>query len=402
MTLPPKSNLLKRQGGRVPSIVQILPALVRGGVERGAVETAEAIQKHQVRAIVISRGGAMVRYLDRLGIKHYELDVHSKNPFRWPKLRRKLKEIFVNEEVDLVHVRSRVPAWLAFPVTKSLGIPTVSTVHGRFVAHSFLKRYYNARLLKADHVIAISKYVKTLITSQYYGVEERLTVVHRGVDVELFNPAKVSQARIINFFDDYAVPEDVPVIMLPARATRWKGHYILLKALAKIKDQPFICLMIGAGDGKQVFVDRLTRFGKELGLEGQFRLTPIIDDMPAALMVADVVVMPSITPEPFGRVALEAQAMGRPVIAFDHGGAVESILPGTTGWLVKPGDVDELAEALVAALSLGPRQRKKLSTAAQNHIRLNFSTAAMCEQTIKIYRRLLNKAASSKKQKSLQ
>ncbi len=400
MTLAPKLNMLKRRGVDAPTIVQILPALSRGGVERGTLETADAIQRHGGRAIVISKGGPLVRHLDRMGAIHYELDVHSKNPFRWPKIRRQLKALLVDEGANLVHVRSRVPAWIALPTAAALGIATVSTVHGRFLAHSAFKHRYNGKLLKTDHVIAISEYVKELITSQYFGVEDRLSVVHRGVDIDLFNPANVNQTRIINFVDDFAVPEDVPVIMLPARATEWKGHQILLQALAKIKDRAFICFMIGAGDGKPAFVKELTRFGDKLGLEGRFRLTPIIDDMPAALMVADVVVMPSITPEPFGRVALEAQAMGRPVIAFDHGGAVESIMPGKTGWLASPKDVNSLAEALVAALSLSPRQRKTLAKAARRHIETSFSTETMCNQTVKIYRRVLDRSAADKNKNS--
>ena len=391
--------MLKRSGVTALTIVQILPALVRGGVERGTLETANAIQKHGGRAIVISRGGPMVRHLDRIGAIHHELDVHSKNPLRWPKIRRQLKTILVNEGTDLVHVRSRAPAWIALPAAAKLDIATVSTVHSRFLASSAFKRRYNGKLLRTDHVIAISNYVKELITSQYFGIEDRLSVVHRGVDIDFFSPEKVNQTRIINFVDNLAVPEDVPVVMLPARATEWKGHHILLQALAKIKDRPFICLMIGAGDGKPTFVKRLARFGNELGLEGRFRLTPIIDDMPAALMVADVVVMPSITPEPFGRVALEAQAMGRPIVAFDHGGAIESIIPGKTGWLARPKDVNSLAEALVEALSLSPRQRKMLANAARRHIEKNFSTETMCSETIKIYRRVLDRAAAEKKQK---
>ena len=399
MTLTPKSNTLKRRGVAAPTIIQILPALVRGGVERGTLETAAAIQKQGGRAIVISRGGPMVRHLDRIGIIHHKLDVHSKNPFRWPKIRRKLKALLISEGADLVHVRSRAPAWIALPAATTLGIATVSTVHGRFFARSTFKHRYNGKLLQTDHVIAISNYVRELITSQYFGIEERLSVVHRGVDIDLFSPESVNQTRIINFVDNLAVPEDVPVIMLPARPTEWKGQHILLQALAKIKDRPFLCLMIGASDGRPAFVKGLARFGDKLGLEGRFRLTPIVDDMPAALMVADVVVMPSITPEPFGRVALEAQAMGRPIVAFDHGGAVESIIPGKTGWLAKPKDVNSLAEALVAALSLSPRQRKMLARAARRHIEENFSTEMMCSQTIKIYRRVLDRVAAEKKQK---
>ena len=400
MIVAPKLKLLKQRQGDAPTIVQILPAMVRGGVERGTVEMADAIQKHGGRAIVVSCGGPMVRHIERLGATHYQLDVHTKNPFRWLQVRRRLKAILSHENANLVHVRSRVPAWIALPAAAALGIATVSTVHGRFIALSALKRIYNRKLLKTDHVIAISNHVKDLITRQYVDVEERLTVVHRGVDIDLFNPNNVNQTRIVNFVEGMAIPEDVPVIMLPARATKWKGHQILLQALAKIKDRPFICLMVGAGDGKPAFVSELVRYGLQLGLEGRFRLTPLVDDMPAALMVADVVAMPSITPEPFGRVALEAQAMGRPVVAFDHGGATESIRHDETGWLAIPGDADSLAEALQVALDLKPRNRKTLATMARQHIEANFSTETMCRQTIKIYRRVLDRAAANRSAKS--
>jgi len=381
----------KRLSGRKPVIVQILPALVRGGVERGTVEMAQAIQAAGGHAVVISNGGPLVRHIERCGGKHIALPVHAKNPLRWPGLRRQLKTIFQAENADIVHVRSRVPAWLALTLAKSMGIATISTVHSRFTARSFLKRRYNAKLLDAGQVIAISDYVHGLITSQYIGVEDRLTVVHRGVDTDTFDPAAVSQARIINFADTVALPEDVPVIMMPARSSSWKGHHILLDALAKLKDLNFVCLFVGASDGKAGFVKDITDYAHAHGLEGQFRLTPVVDDMPAALMVADVVVMPSITPEPFGRVALEAQAMGRPIVAFAHGGAVESIEHGKTGWLATPGDVHSLAENMRTALTLKPRDRNTFAAHARAHINEHFSTDKMCQETLKVYRRMLAK-----------
>ena len=381
----------KRLSGRQPVIVQILPALVRGGVERGTVEMAQAIQAAGGHAVVISNGGPLVRHIERCGGKHIALPVHAKNPLRWPGLRRQLKTIFQAENADIVHVRSRVPAWLALTLAKSMGIATISTVHSRFTARSFLKRRYNAKLLDAGQVIAISDYVHGLITSQYIGVEDRLTVVHRGVDTYSFDPAAVSQARIINFADTVALPEDVPVIMMPARSSSWKGHRILLDALAKLKDLNFVCLFVGASDGKAGFVKDITDYAHAHGLEGRFRLTPVVDDMPAALMVADVVVMPSITPEPFGRVALEAQAMGRPIVAFAHGGAVESIEHGKTGWLATPGDVHSLAENMRTALTLKPRARNTFAAHARAHINEHFSTDKMCQETLKVYRRMLAK-----------
>ena len=386
----------KRLSGRQPVIVQILPALVRGGVERGTVEMAQAIQAAGGHAVVISNGGPLVRHIERCGGKHIALPVHAKNPLRWPGLRRQLKTIFQAENADIVHVRSRVPAWLALTLAKSMGIATISTVHSRFTARSFLKRRYNAKLLDAGQVIAISDYVHGLITSQYIGVEDRLTVVHRGVDTRIFDPSAVSQARIVNFADTVGLPEDVSVIMMPARSSLWKGHHTLLDALAKLKDLNFVCLFVGASDGKAGFVKDITDYAHAHGLEGRFRLTPVVDDMPAALMVADVVVMPSITPEPFGRVALEAQAMGRPIVAFAHGGAVESIEHGKTGWLATPGDVHSLAENMRTALTLKPRDRNTFAAHARAHINEHFSTNKMCQETLKIYRRMLAKNQRSR------
>ena len=179
--------------------------------------------------------------------------------------------------------------------------------------------------------------------------------------------------------------------MMPARSSSWKGHHILLDALANLKDLNFVCLFVGASDGKAGFVKDITDYAHAHGLEGRFRLTPVVDDMPAALMVADVVVMPSITPEPFGRVALEAQAMGRPIVAFAHGGAVESIEHGKTGWLATPGDVHSLAENMRTALTLKPRARNTFAAHARAHINEHFSTDKMCQETLKVYRRMLAK-----------
>lgn len=304
------------RNGNGPVIVQLVPALVRGGVERGTIEMARAIIEAGGHAVVISGGGPMVRHLDRLGATHHQIPVGVKNPLSWGALRRQVRRVLVDEGADIVHVRSRMPAWIALPAAKSLGLITVSTIHGRFQNSSMLKRIFNGKMLMADHIIAISDYVKSQIERQFGEKGKQLSVVARGVDTDVFDPAAVAQSRVIRFVDTIALPEDQPVIMLPARPTGWKGHEILLGALAKIADRPFNCVLLGAADGKPAFVDRLTQTGMKLGLEGRFRLTHGVDDMPAALMAADIVVMPSVTPEPFGRVSLEAQAMGRLVVAL--------------------------------------------------------------------------------------
>ena len=390
-TNAPKPSFVKShsRSGEGPVIVQVLPALVRGGVERGTIEMARAVIEAGGRAVVISSGGPMVRHLDRMGAVHHTLPVGVKNPLSWSGIRRRVRKILKDEGADIVHVRSRVPAQIALPVAKSLGIVSVSTVHGRFQNTNLLKRIFNGKMLVSDHVIAISQYVRTQIERQFGDQGRKLSVVPRGVDTEVFDPAVVAQSRIIRFVDSIALPEDQPVIMLPARPTAWKGHEILLEALAKISDRPFNCVLLGAADGKQAFIDRLTQTGIRLGLEGRFRLTHGVDDMPAALMAADIVAMPSVTPEPFGRVSLEAQAMSRLVVAFDHGGAAESIIHGETGWLAEPVDAGSLAECLAKALDFTAKQRETMAAETRSHIETGFSTDLMCANTIKIYARLL-------------
>ncbi len=376
-----------------PVIIQILPALNRGGVERGTVEVAEAIIKNGWKSVVISNGGLLTSQLKRVGATVYEVPVHRKNPFLWGSARRQVKRILQQEGADIVHVRSRAPAWIALPAANSLGIATVSTVHSKFAPTNIFKKIYNGKMLKADRVIAISHFVENEIFSHYgkSGVAEKLSVIHRGVDLRMFDPKAVNQQRIIAEADRLGLPDDKSIIMLPARATSWKGHEILIQALAQLPDKDAILMLLGIEDGPPAYAEKLRAMAVRNGLGGRVRIGAGSRDMPAALMLADVVAMPSIKPEPFGRVAIEALAMGRPVVAFRHGGAVESIDEGRTGWLADPLSVDSLAEALQTALSLTPRKRRTLAKDARQQMTDQFSKDMMCERTLAVYKSLLKK-----------
>ena len=376
-----------------PVIVQILPALNRGGVERGTVEVADAIVKNGWKSVVISNGGLLTSQLKRVGATVYEVPVHRKNPFLWGSARRQVKRILQQEGADIVHVRSRAPAWIALPAANSLGIATVSTVHSKFAPANIFKKIYNGKMLKADRVIAISHFVENEIFTHYgkSGVAEKLSVIHRGVDLGMFDPKAVNQQRIIAEADRLGLPDDKSIIMLPARATSWKGHEILIQALAQLSDKDAILMLLGIEDGPPAYAEKLLNMAVRYGLGGRVRIGAGSRDMPAALMLADVVAMPSIKPEPFGRVAIEALAMGRPVVAFRHGGAVESIDEGRTGWLADPLSVDSLAEALQTALSLTPRKRRALAKDARQQMTDQFSKDMMCERTLAVYKSLLKK-----------
>ena len=386
-----KTNLIR------PVIAQIIPALNNGGVERGTVETAQAISDVGWNPIVISSGGMLESQLKRAGAKHFTLPVNKKNPVSWQFTKFKLQKILKGENVDIVHVRSRVPAWVGLPVAKVLAIPTVSTIHGKFEAYNLLKRAYNKQMLKADEIIAISKFTKSVIERQFPKLLPNisLNVIHRGVDTSVFNPINVTQQRIINEAERIGLPDDLPVVMLPARPSSWKGHLILLRALARLEHLQVAIVLLGAGDSNTGYAEMLEKTSVELGLGANVRITTSSRDMPAALMLADVVVMPSIHPEPFGRIAIEAQAMGRPVIAFDHGGARETILEGKTGWLAKPNDIDSLSENLKTALSISKSKRNELSNLAQSRVKRRFSVRKMTNSTLEIYRKLLLKKGFS-------
>ena len=376
-----------------PVIVQILPALNLGGVERGTIEMARAIIDAGGKAVIISSGGQLVPQLQRIGAIHISLPVHVKNPLKWGRIRRQLRGHLKEQGADIVHVRSRAPAWIALPVAKRLGIETISTIHGKFKAQNIFKKIYNAKILSAKKLIAISEHVKNGILDKHNnidGLTDKMTVIHRGVDIDYFNPANVTQARIIKQAQILGLPDDRPVIMLPARPTAWKGHQILLDAVAKMGRQDITVVLQGIAHDYSKFYEAMQRHVARLSIESLVRFAEKTNDMPASLMLADVVVMPSIEPEPFGRVAVEAQAMGRLIVAFAHGGAVESIIDRKTGYLAEPNDVDSLVNALEEALSLGPRQRRKWAEVARDHVKNNFTTKNMCDATLAQYDSLLS------------
>jgi len=386
----PKQHSITR-----PVIVQILPALNRGGVERGTVEIARALIDRGYKAVVISNGGLLESQLTRMGATVHRLPVHSKNPFKWPLIRSKLSQILRAEGADIVHVRSRAPAWIALPVAARLSMATVSTIHSKFAPKNAFKHLYNRKMLKADAVIAISEFIKSIIASHYaqHKSADEVSVIHRGVDTAIFDPASVTQQRIIREAERLKLPEDGRVVILPARPTSWKGHEVIIRAVAALNRHDVTLLLLGAGDGQARFVAGLEQLARKTGLDGRLRIATGSDDMPAAFMLADVIAMPSTIPEPFGRVAVEAGAMGRPVVAFNHGGAVESVLDGKTGWLATPGDVDDLTRALASALDLSEADRARLAKRARAHITKFFSIENMCQKTMEIYDNLLQDRA---------
>ncbi len=377
--------------GRMPVVLQVLPSLGGGGVERGTVEMTAALTEAGWTALVVSSGGPMVRDIERAGGKHIQLPVHSKNLFVMRKNIGRLAKVISEHGVNLVHARSRAPAWSALAAARRTGIPFVTTVHGPYGFGLPFKRLYNSVMTRGDRVIAISEFIRGYILDNYRKVDpDHIRIIHRGVNIDIFDPAKTTAARVIQLANEWRIPDGVPVVMLPGRLTRWKGHSVLFEALAQIKDRPLRCLIVGDDQGRSGYRRELDALIDKLGLQSVVHIVGECRDMAAAYKLSDVVISASTEPEAFGRIVAEAQAIGKPVIAPNHGAAPEILLPEVTGWLVPPSDPQALARALEKALDLDTEARERLAQAAIARVRDNFSTAKMCDATIAVYRELLD------------
>lgn len=383
---------------RKPVILQVLPALETGGLERGTIDMAIAQKAAGYEPLVASNGGIMVRELDRHGIRHITMPLHSKNIFRMRKNATRLAALIEAEGVDLIHARSRAPAWSAYWAAQRTDIPFVTTFHGTYNFKSPLKKAYNAIMTKGDRVIAISEFIRDHILANYDVDPARITVIQRGMDLDLFDPQAVPASRVVQLATDWRLPDGVPVVMLSGRLTRWKGQTLLLEAIAKL-DRKVRCILVGSDQGREAYREEVEALARKLGIDDKVHVVGNCRDMPAAYKLADVVVSASTDPEAFGRVAVEGQAMGRPVVAPAHGGAVEQIDHGVDGWLFKPGDADDLAKQLEAALSLTLEERTAFHERAIANARSRFSKARMAEKTMALYAELL--ASRSKHAPSL-
>ncbi|MCE3255266.1 MAG: cotSA [Rickettsiaceae bacterium] len=381
-------------------IMQVLPALNSGGVERGVIDVSKAVALAGFGSIVVSSGGPMTGQLRSSKVKHITLPLASKNPFKIYSNIKKLENIIIENNVDLVHIRSRSPAWSAYFACKKTGCKMVSTVHGPYSVnlfgkrHSRLKLLYNSVMLKPKYIIAVSEFIKNYISRNYFHKvnlgEKQIKVIHRGVDLGYFSKSKIPTTRVVQLIKKWDLPDDKQIIMLPGRITGWKGHEFLIAALAKVKNPNFFCIMVGSLRGHEKFAKKLEAEIKKNNLEGKIELVGETNDMPAAYLVSDIVISASTRPEAFGRVAIEAGAMGRIVIATNIGGSLETIIDGKTGFLVDVNNVDDLAKKIDQALSMEESKKQEICQNATKHIAENFSNQKMLDSTIEFYKEILS------------
>jgi glycosyltransferase involved in cell wall biosynthesis len=372
------------------TILQILPSLGVGGVEQGCIDIASEIVKSGARSIVVSHGGSRINDLLRIKSEHIDMPVHTKNPFKMLRNARRLAKLIKREQVDIVHARSRAPAWSAWMACKKTETPFITTFHGAYKGNeNKFKKYYNSIMTRGDRVIAVSNFMAEFVRETFNIDERKMTVIHRGVDLERFRPELVSAERAINLAKQWRIPDGVPLILMPGRVSKIKGHHILIEALEKLGRRDVFCIMVGPNQGRNEFQEELEKTITRKNLSGIVRIVDSCSDMPAAYSLASVVVAPSTVRESFGRVPIEAQAMGRPVVASDYGGFKETIIHKQTGWLFPVGDALQLAECIRQALALNEEERNGLAYQAITHVTTHFTKDKMCNDTMEVYADIL-------------
>ena len=368
-------------------VLQVTAGLNEGGVERGTLEMAAFIVSKGGKSIVASHGGKLVPTLTRSGTKHFHLPLTRRDPFSILYCAVRLAGLIRAEQVEIVHARSRAPAWAAWLACRATGTSFITTFHGTHKIQNYFKKLYNSSMVRGERVIAISHFIKEHIVENYSVPENLIDIAHRGFDPDEFKPEDFSPEEKRRIRHDHGLSADDFVIALPGRLTRWKGQTVFLRALAQIKDRSWRALLIGGAGKKLAYENELKDLSKTLGLDDKVLFLGSQSHIAKFYAISDVIVSTSLEPEAFGRVAVEAQAMAKPVIASAHGGSLETVQNGLTGFLYKPGDSEELGR-LIERVMNGDVDLRSVGDAGRSWVQENFTARQMCQAEWEAYHKV--------------
>jgi len=373
---------------RAITVAQMLPDLDEGGVEQGTLEMGRYLSRRGHRSLVISRGGRLVGRLEDEGSRHISMPFIGEKSPRCLLHLYSLRQLIRKSHVDVLHLRSRLPAWVGYLAWKSLPSAArprlVTTFHGFYSINA-----YSAVMAKGEKIIAVSNAIAAHIQSSYHIPRERIVTIHRGVDPNVFDPQKVSADRVETLRRQWNLGNcTTPILLLPARVTRLKGHDLLIQALGAMPQKPWTLICAGDFDPDGDYFKHLEGICSQLGVTARVLFVGHCNDMPAAMRLADIVVSASSRPESFGRTMVEAQALERPVIASGHGGSLETVEEGHTGWRFAPGRVHSLRQTLEQAFGA---EHKWAVMGRSGRLRVieHFSLSRMCERTLDLYQHLI-------------
>ncbi len=378
-------------------VLQVIPKLGYGGAEIGCYDLAHYLYENDCSSYIVTSGGTLTKYINRKKVKLIRLPVQSKNPILILLNAIILTIIILILNINIVHARSRAPAWSCLIATKITGRKFVTTFHGTFNFKSNIKKFYNSVMVRSNLIIAGSNFIFSHINenySKYLKPEKKFLVIFRGINTDYYDPKKIKEQDEVQLINKWKIDKEKKVIILPARITAWKGHEIFLEALNKLKinepQKKFIAVILGSDQGRKIYKKRLIRLVEQYRLINDVIFIDNFELMPIAYKISDIVISSSIEPEAFGRVAVEAQAMEKPIIASNIGGSNETIIDEKTGFLYPAGNSDLLSQKLSHIFDLNDETLKSMGIEGRKNVIKKFNVEKMCFSTYSEYKKLFN------------
>lgn len=371
-------------------ILQILPSFDTGGVEEGTLAISHSLIQKGHASFIVSSGGSKVKEACDKGATHITLPLQNKSIFKAWGIFRQLCKIIQENQIGLIHARSRWPAWIAYFAAKKCGIPFITTFHGHHSARNFLKRFYNSIMVRATDTIIISNFMMTYVLKNYpktlksYGT--RLHLIPRGIDEVFFDPQNIQEKEKQHLKKSWGIDGPAKIILMPARMTRLKGHHVLIDALYHLQDLEWTAVLLGGQENRSAYMEELQEKINSLKLNKRILIQPATQDMPTAYALADMVVCPTTQAEAFGRVIIESQAMGAPIIASDIGEPRHLITHRETGWKFRNKDSVDLATCIRDVFSLTPQEINLYAETARTFVTATYTKTKMCSHTLEVYK----------------
>ena len=378
-------------------VLQVIPKLGNGGAETGCFDLAHYLHENNCSSYIVTSGGILTQYINKKKVKLIRLPVHLKNPIMVLLNAIFLTFVILILNIDIVHARSRAPAWACLIATKITRRKFVTTFHGTYNFKSSIKKFYNSVMVRSDLIIAGSNFIFSHIKENYSGYlkpEKKFLVIFRGINTEYFDPKKIKESDKILLKKKWNIQNEKKIILLPGRLTYWKGHEMFLEAISKLKkilpDKEFVAIILGSDQGRNIYKKKLIRLVDQYRLINDVIFVDNIKLMPIAYEISDVVISASIEPEAFGRVSVEAQSMEKPIIASNIGGSKETIINEKTGFLFEAGNADKLSERIAEILNLSEVTLNGIGAEARKNVIMKFNVEKMCFSTYSEYKKLFN------------
>ena len=378
-------------------VLQVIPKLGYGGAETGCYDLAHYLPENNCASYIVTSGGELLKFVDKKKVKLIKLPVHSKNPILMFFNAIALVCIILFHNISIVHARSRAPAWSCLLATKITRRKFVTTFHGTYNFKSLIKKFYNSVMVRSDLIIAGSNFIFSHINnnySKYFNLKKKFLVIFRGINVDYFDPSSILENEEDELLSSWGLTIDKKIILMPGRLTAWKGQEILIEALSLVNKelgyQSFYAVILGSDQGRDIYTKKIKRLAEQYRLTNQLKFIEHCKNMPLAYNISNLIISASVDPEAFGRVAVEAQAMEKLIIASNIGGSNETIVNDKTGFLFETGNPEALSKKIVEALNLDESTLKSMGIEGRKNIIKKFNVEKMCFSTYSEYKKLLN------------